>query len=157
MVTNKIFSSSEDVQNIMQESFANTGLNSYGVTLRVMSVSKSKSVLKLTKASPTTEFLVDKSSILQVYVYEAAFERLPEESKHLLIEMMFSSVSYDLDKDKLVIDTNPLHQIFSMRRKYKDNFDDVLDKIELGDAIILEIEDELKAQKEAERELKSKK
>lgn len=151
MVTNKIFTSSDDVQEFLSDSFAETGLSSYGVTLKVMSVSKSKSILKLTKASPTTEFLINKPSTIQVYVYEDAFVRLPDDAKKIFAELAFASVGYDLDKDKLVVDTNPIHQILSLRNKYSDNFNDVLDKIELGDIVIAEIEEEHKAQKEAEK------
>lgn len=152
MVTNKIYSSSDDVQDFLFNVFKETGLQDYGgVTLKVMSVTKSKSVLKLTKASPTTEFLLNKPSTIQVYVYEEAFDKLPDDAKRILAEMVFASVSYDLEKDKLNVDTNPIHQILSLRHKYSDNFNDILDKIELADIVIAEIEESRKEQKEADK------
>lgn len=150
----KIFTTSDDVLEIVDKKFQETSLNEYGVTLKVMSVTKSKDIIKVSKASATTEFIAKKDGMVQLFIYEAAFDRLPDDAKEMLIEMALSNVSYDTDKDKILVETNPFKQIFAMRKKYGN---DILDKMELSSVIIEEIEEEEKEKKIAEREAKKAK
>ncbi len=149
----KFFETSADIVELAEEIFDKTGLNSYGLQLKVMSVGKSKDVVKVSKANPTTEFLTKKEGIIQLQVYEAAFERLDDEARMMFLEMAFSNISYDLDKDKINVDNVPFHQVFRMRAKYGEAF---LNKLELGYIIIDQIEEENKARKEEEKAAKSK-
>lgn len=150
----KFFETSADIVELAEEIFEKTSLNSYGLQLKVMSVGKSKDVVKVSKANPTTEFLTKKEGIIQLQVYEAAFERLDDEARIMFLEMAFSNISYDLDKDKINVDNVPFHQVFRMRAKYGETF---LNKLELGYIIIDQIEEENKARKEEEKAAKSKK
>jgi hypothetical protein len=150
----KFFKTNEDVTNFITNKFRELELNSYGVTLKIMSTSKAKEILKLTKASQSTQFLIQQDDVIQVQVYEAAFERLSEEAKHLLTEMMFSNISFDLDKDKMEVDTNPFNQIFRMRQKYGNV---IIDHMELGSLVMAQIAEEELAAKEMAKELKKSK
>lgn len=147
----KIFATSEDVSEMIENKFKETGLNEYGVTLKIMSVTKAKEVIKVSKASATTEFIAKKDGMVQVFVYEAAFERMTDEAKNMLVEMALSNISYDTEKDKIIVETNPFKQIFAMRRKYGDV---IVDNLEISSTIIEEIEEEEKERKIAEREAK---
>ena len=150
----KFFKTNEEVSTFITNKFRELELNSYGLTLKIMSTNKSKDILKLTKASQSTQFLIQQDDVIQVQVYEAAFERLSEEAKHLLTEMMFSNISFDLDKDKMEVDTNPFNQIFRMRQKYGNV---ILDHMELGALVMSQIAEEELAAKEAAKELKKSK
>ena len=147
----KFFNTSEDVIETISNKINEMGLNNYGITFKIMSTNKSKEIIKVSKASPATEFLTKKDSIIQICVYEAAFDRLTDDAKDILVEMALSNISYDLDKDKLTVESNPFIQLFNTRKKYGEN---VLDKLELSYLIIKEIEEEEKERKQAEKENK---
>lgn len=150
----KFFKTNEEVTEFISNKFRELELNSYGLTLKIMSTNKAKEILKLTKASQSTQFLIQQEDVIQVQVYEAAFERLSEEAKHLLTEMMFSNISFDLDKDKMEIDTNPFNQIFRMRQKYGNV---IVDHMELASLVMSQIAEEEQAAKEALKEAKKNK
>ena len=147
----KIFESNEEIIAVANEMFEQTGLSNYGLTLKVMSVPKSKEILKISKASPATEFLTNKDGIIQLFVYEAAFDRLDEESQKMLLEMVFSNVWFDTDKDKINIDNIPYSALLKMRQKYGNV---ILDKVELAILTMKQIEDEEKEAKEQAKEAK---
>ena len=148
----KIFDSSEDIVEMIENKFDEVGLANYGLNIKVMSVTKSKDIIKAAKASATVEHLTHKNDLVTVTVYEEAFDRLPDDVKGMFVDMAMSNVSYDFEKDKLNVDTAPFNQIFRMRQKYGDT--EFLNALELGNSIIEQIEEEAKAKKEAEREAK---
>lgn len=150
----KFFSTSEDLLEKVNGKFSETGLESYGVNLKVMSVKKAKDAIKVSKVNETAQFILKKESMIQMCLYEAVLERIDDEAVDMLIEMALSNVSYDIDKDKLVVDSNPYNQIFRMRKKYGDM---VLNTLELTSIIMLEIEEEEKERKQAEKEAKKAK
>lgn len=147
----KLFESNEEIVAIANEMFEETGLSNYGLTLRVMSVPKAKEILKVSKASPATEFLTNRDGIIQLFVYEAAFDRLDEESQKMLLEMTFSNVWFDNDKEKINIDNVPYSSLLKMRQKYGNV---ILDKVELAIMTMQQIEDEEREAKEQAREAK---
>ena len=147
----KYFTTSDDIAEIVNRKFQETRLGSYGVNLKTLSVKKAKEVVKVSKASAATEFIAKKDDMIQLFIYEEVFDRLTDEVKDMLIEMALSNVSYDSEKDKLNVDTNPFNQIFSMRRKYGNV---ILDNLELASMLILQVEEEEKERKQAEREAK---
>lgn len=150
----KYFTTSEDIAEIVNRKFQETGLSGYGVNLKTLSVKKAKEVVKVSKASAATEFIAKKDDMIQLFIYEEVFDRLPDEVKDMLIEMALSNVSYDVDKDKLNVDSNPFNQIFSMRKKYGNV---ILDNLELASMLILQVEEEEKERKQAERDAKKAK
>jgi hypothetical protein len=122
-----------------------------GVDLKVLSVTKSKSVLKVQRANAATHFMTKKDILLTVY--EEAFDRLSDEHKNLLMEGVISNISYDTEKDKLNVDTDFAKEIFRMRRKYP-NYVDIAEETYL---VIEQIEDEERRRKEEERLAKKEK
>lgn len=150
----KIFKTSEDIENLVRSQFAETGLESYGLNLEVMSLSKAKDIIKVSKASATTEFLTKSEGVITLFVYEKALERLNIESQNKIIEMALSNVSYDSEKDKINIDTQPFNQVFRMRQKYGDAF---LNCLESAYYAISQIELEEKEAKEFEKSQKKNK
>ena len=151
----KLFTTSEDICELITEEFSKTDLESYGINLSIMSTKKAKDVIKVTKASPTTEFIIKQEDVIQVCVYEAAFDRLTDDVKQRLVEMALSIVHFDSEKDKLTVDSNPYTQLFNGSRKYGAEV--ALNTIELSYAVIAQIEEEEKAKKEEEKASKKKK
>lgn len=153
-IMGKLFNTSDDIIELIEQKFNETLLKDYGLTLKIMSTTKSKDLIKVSKATPATEFIANKNGMIQICVYEAAFDRLNDDAKEMLVEMALSNINYDVEKDKITIETNPFVQIFNMRRKYGD---EILNKIELSMMIITEIENEEKERKLMEKENKKNK
>ena len=149
----KIFETDAEIVDLAETVYGETGLAQMGFTLKVMSVTKSKDLLKVSKANATTEFLVNDTDIITLYVYEDAFKRLGEDYMRVLMEGAFSNVYYDTEKEKLMIDNTRYGEFIRMRRKYP-TYGDI---IETSVAVMEEIEQEEKQRKEAEKENKSKK
>lgn len=147
----KIFETSADIAELAQDKFEETGLAQMGINLKVLSVTKSKAVLKATRANATTHHLTGKDVIL--IVYEEAFDRLTDDFKNKLMEGAISNISYDTEKDKLNVEGDYAKELFRMRRKYAD----YVDIAETSYLVIEEIEEEEKKRKEAEREMKKAK
>ena len=147
----KIFETSADIAELAQDKFEETGLAQMGINLKVLSVTKSKVVLKATRANATTHHLTGKDVIL--IVYEEAFDRLTDDFKNKLMEGAISNISYDTEKDKLNVEGDYAKELFRMRRKYAD----YVDIAETSYLVIEEIEEEEKKRKEAEREMKKAK
>ena len=54
----KLFKTSDEVYEFITNEWSNHGCSNIGVNLKVVSTPKSKQILKLSKASATTEFLI---------------------------------------------------------------------------------------------------
>ena len=141
----KFFETSADIAELAQAKFEETGLPQMGIDLKVISVTKSKNVLKATKAGATIQYLTKKDAIL--VIYEEAFDRLSDEYKEKLMEGAISNISYDTEKDKLNVEGDIAKELFRMRRKY-ENYVDVM---EASYIVIEEIEDEERRRKEEEK------
>lgn len=147
----KFFETSEDVKELIQNKFEETGLPNYGINLKILSITKNKNILKASKASATVQYLTNKDAIL--IVYEEAFDKLSEEYKIKLIEGALSNIAYDTEKDKLIVEQDIAKEMFRMRKKY-DNY---VDMMEASYLVIEQIEEEEKERKEAEKANKKRK
>lgn len=141
----KLFETSQDIKDLVQNVWEDTSLPQMGINLKVISTPKAKQVLKVQRANATTHFITQKDVILTVF--EEAFDRMTDEHKNILMEGAISNVSYDTEKDKLNVDGDFAKEIFRMRRKYP-NYTDIAEESYI---VIEQIEDEEKARKEQER------
>jgi len=141
----KIFKTSEDVLDLALNKFEETSLSELGINLKVLSTSKAKNVLKVSRANAILNNLTNNDIIL--VIYEEAFDRLNDEHKEKLLEGCLSNVSYDSEKDKLNVDGDIAREIFRMRRKYPE----YVDILEASYIAIEQIEEEEKERKEAEK------
>lgn len=141
----KLFSTSQDIKDLAQIKWEDTGLAQMGINLKCISTPKAKAILKVQRANATTNFLTKNDVILTVF--EEAFDRLSDEHKNILMEGAISSISYDSEKDRLNVDGDFAKEIFRMRRKYP-NYTDIAEESYI---VIEQIEDEEKARKEQER------
>ena len=134
----KFFETSQDIAELVQSKWENTGLAQMGIELKLISVTKAKNVLKASKAGATINYLTKKDAFL--IIYEEAFDRLSDEYKERIIEGALSNISYDTDKDKLNVETDIAKELFRMRRKY-ENYVDIMEASYL---VINQIEEEEK-------------
>ena len=145
----KFFETSQDIAELVQSKWENTGLAQMGIELKLISVTKAKNVLKASKAGATINYLTKKDAFL--IIYEEAFDRLSDEYKERILEGALSNISYDTDKDKLNVETDIVKELFRMRRKY-ENYVDIMEASYL---VISQIEEEEKERKEAEKAKKA--
>lgn len=150
----KFFETSDEYVELIENQFSKTNLDTMGINLKVLSTTKAKDVLKVSRTSAVTNYLTKGETDILVMVYEQAFDRLTPDVQNMWAEMVLSAVSYDTEKDKLNIDTNPFGPFFNMRRKYGDV---AADNLELAYLAIQQIEDEEKERKEAEKAAKKTK
>lgn len=151
----KLFKTSDDIYEFITNEWNNTENSKIGVRLKVISTQKAKQILKLSKASATTEYLIREQDVLTLVVYEEAWDRLSEMNKILLLKGIFSVVSYDTEKERLIIDNRPYADLFNMRHTKDANGNEYLDKydntLETCALLLQQIEDEQKQAKEEEK------
>ena len=145
----KIFKTAADIADLAQSKFEMTNLAQMGISLKVLSVTKAKNVLKVSRAGAILNKLTNNDVIL--LIYEEAFDRLSDEFKDKLMEGAISNVSYDPEKDKLSVEGDIAKEIFRMRRKY-NNYVDIM---ETSYVVIDQIEEEEKQRKEEEKQRKA--
>lgn len=154
----KLFKTSDDIFEFINKAWQETTCAQVGINLKIMSTPKAKQILKLSKESARTEFLIREEKIITLVVYEKAWDLLDELNQMLLIKGIFSLVNYDLEHDKIIIDNRPYADLFNMRHccdmegnEYLDKYDNAL---EIAAMAISQIErDEVEA-KNMERERK---
>ena len=108
----KFFETSQDIAELVQSKWEETGLAQMGIELKLISVTKAKNVLKASKAGATINYLTKKDAFL--IIYEEAFDRLSDEYKEKIIEGALSNISYDTDKDKLNVETDIAKELFGI-------------------------------------------
>lgn len=145
----KFFETSQDIAELVQSKWENTGLAQMGIELKLISVTKAKNVLKASKAGAAINYLTKKDAFL--IIYEEAFDRLSDEYKERILEGALSNISYDTDKDRLNVETDIAKEMFRMRRKY-ENYIDIMETSYLT---IEQIEDEERQKKEEEKARKA--
>lgn len=123
----KIFETDQSIQELVKERFAASGLEEVGLNLRVMSVTKQREVVKANKAADATEFLINKPGTVQVFIYESVFNNLDYDTQIFLIDLALSNISYNSEKDKIVVDSNPYNSLFKARQKVGDSAIDMLE------------------------------
>ena len=145
----KFFETSEDIASLAQAKFEETSLPQMGIELKIISTTKSKNILKASKASATVQYLTKRDALL--VIYEEAFDRRSDDMKEKLMEGALSNISYDDEKDKVNVEGDIAKEIFRMRKKY-DNYVDMLEASYLA---VEQIEEEEKQKKEEEKARKS--
>lgn len=154
----KLFKTSDDVFEFITKEWEAMSISSIGINLKIVSTPKSKQILKLSKASATTEFLIREEDVITLIVYEDAWNRIDEFNQLLLIKGVFSLISYDYDHDKLLIDNRPYADLFNMRHACDASGNEYLEKydnaLEISALTIQQIEDEERQKKEEEKEKK---
>lgn len=144
---------SQENRDIVEQVIADTGLDNY-MNFDVVATTKSKTLIKVSRANAYTEYKTKSPDLIVVAVYEAAFDRLTDEQKDILVRDAINTVGYDTEKDKVIIGCPQITVSVGGLQKWGDK---LLNASECGVAAITQIEEEEKEKKEQEKALKKSK
>lgn len=101
----KYFDVTEENQEFIDNIFQQTGLHNYinFIILGVPKEPEKNSVIKVAKNNPVAEKLGNCPESVVCFLYEEAFDRLDEDTKKLLVEDAVATLSYDTEKDKIIV------------------------------------------------------
>ena len=150
----KLTMASPDIEKLVQDVATEMGLTQMGVEFQALNTKKAKEVVKISKASEVTEILSDKENLVVVIVYEEAFDRVEDKDKWMWVRMALDCISYDMEKDKISLNT----PIVAVPLGYYQKYGNVaVQNAELALLTIQQIQDEEKEKKNAEKALKKSK
>ena len=95
---------SEEIENLVIEISNEIGLINYGIDFQPLCVNKAKEVCKIVKANELAEYASNREDLVFILCYEDAFDLVDEKTKYMWLRMEMDKVSYDTEKDKIVID-----------------------------------------------------
>ena len=144
---------SDENQKLVDETIAKTGLNNY-MNIRCLSIAKQKPVIKVSRANATTEYVGKLSDTVFLYIKENVFDMLETPQKIMVVQDALSQVSYDLEKDKILI-TKP--EICVSLESYRIYGESIIKTMEAAYMAQQAIDEEEREKKAAERENKKKK
>lgn len=123
------------------------------VEMNVFDMMKStKDVIKIKKTSEPMEVKLDGEDMIDVYIYEAAFDLVDDGTRRIWIENAMSQVNYNMEKSKVVLNKEPtITATIGMLNKYKGV---IVQKLELATETIRQIKEKEKEAKAAEKESK---
>ena len=155
----KYSQASQEIEELVNEIANELGLINYGVDFQPLCVNKAKEVVKLVKANELAEYASNREDLVFVLCYEEAFDALgfdeqANKNKYMWIRTEMEKVSYDTEKDKLVIGCPQITIPVGLYEKVKGA---VVDAALLGQYTIASIEQKKKEEAEARKALKSKK
>jgi hypothetical protein len=90
----------EDTQTLFNEVIEATGLNNY-INITVLTNNKSKDIFKVNKSNELLKYRTGDDVI--IVLNENIFEKLHDEQKRIVVEEAIAYISFDTEKDKLVI------------------------------------------------------
>ncbi len=144
---------SEETQELIDNISNETGLIQF-IDIEAVSVPKSKKVIDIKRCPPLGEHVAGKRDVVCVIVYEKAFERLSEEQQEILMRDAFNSVSFDGEKDRIIIGCPQIIVSCDGRVKWGDK---LINAAETAVLTIQQIIDEEKEEKEQAKALKKSK
>lgn len=150
----KIRNASEEYVKLVKSVADSIGIGKY-VEINVFDMGKSnKEVIKVKKTSVPMEVKLEGEDMIDVYLYEDAFDLVEDSTKRFWIESALCQVGYDMEKSKIVIGAEPTINIpEGIYEKYKDV---AIQQLRLANLTISQIKDKEKQEKE-ERKAKNKK
>ena len=145
---------SEEYVELVEKIADEIGIGRY-VALNVFDMKKSKKdVIKVKKTSVPMEVSLDGEDMLDVYIYEKAFDLADDEAKRLWIEGALSQVGYDMEKGQIIVNQEPMITLtLGMYHKYKEK---AIENAELAIYTINQIEEREKEEKQNAKEMKKK-
>jgi hypothetical protein len=144
---------------LVEEAVSETGLDRMGVDFQVYNLLKTKNeVVRVQKANEIAEILTNREDLVIVAIYEKAFDRVDDKTRRMWIESALTKVSYDTEKDKLVIGGEPAITVpLGMYHKYDKLAVDMAELEQLTLQQIRDEEEEEKERKKAEKKEKKQK
>jgi hypothetical protein len=90
----------EDTQSLFNEVIESTGLNNY-INITVLANNKAKEIFKVNKSNELLKYRTGDDVI--IVLNENIFEKLTDEQKRIVVEEAIAYISFDSEKDKVII------------------------------------------------------
>lgn len=147
----KITKASDDVIDAVQKVVDSMGLFNYA-SFFVLNITGQKQLVKVGKASATTEYFSKSSDSVIVYVNEELYGMLEPIQREMLIANALYGVNYDTERDKLNVAQPELGISLPAYRKYGIELMNAAEAVQLALQQIKEKEDERKASKKRKKD-----
>ena len=153
MAKSKYSEASETIERLVNDIANELNLINYGVDFQPLCVSKAKEVCKVVRANDLAEYASKREDLVFVICYEDAFDLVDEKTQYMWLRTEMDKVSYDTEKDKLVIGCPSITIPVGMYEKYKG---EVVDAALVGQYTIAQIEEKKKEEAEQRKALRTK-
>lgn len=153
MAKSKYSEASETIERLVNDIANELNLINFGVDFQPLCVNKAKEVCKVVKANDLAEYASKREDLVFVICYEEAFDQVDEKTQYMWLRTEMDKVSYDTEKDKLVIGCPSISIPVGMCEKYKGA---VVDAALLGQYTIAQIEEKKKEEAEQRKALRTK-
>jgi hypothetical protein len=90
----------EDTQSLFNKVIETTGLNNY-MNINVLADNKAKDIFKVNKSSELLKYRTGDD--VNIILNESIFDKLTNEQKRIVVEEAIAYISFDTEKDKVVI------------------------------------------------------
>ena len=148
----KLTKASPDIEKLVQDISEEIVSSHLGaVEFKVFCTKKAKEIVKISKASAIHEADVERENIINVVIYEEAFDRADTQTQRMWIRMVLDPIYYDSEKDKIDIKCPMLNIPLGFYQKHGD---EACKSAEFAIHTIQQIEDEEKQRKEEAKALK---
>lgn len=142
----------EDLEKKVKDMSIEMGIKSMGINVEACGLKKSKKEIGVVlKGNDMVERLTNDPSLVLVALYEKAFERVDAQTQDIWIRGLLSQISYDADKDRIMINKPELNINLGMYRKFGEI---AMKKAELALITIQQINDEEKEAKSLKKQKK---
>ena len=144
----------EDIQKIVTDVATENGLQQIGIDFQALVTTKGKDVIKVVKANEFAEIVSDRADLVFVLIREDVFDAVDDKTRYLWVRMELEKVSYDDEKEKIVIGCPTITVPIGFYEKYRDV---AVDAALLQNYTLEQINDQEKERKRAEKEAKKNK
>lgn len=156
----KFTKATEETNEMVTKISQDLGLEGYGVEFEAIYVKKAKEVCKVVKANDYTKYKAEKEDLVFVVCYEDFFEGIDpmghayasEEDKFKALRLAMEQVSFDPEKEKLIIGCNSV----LLPVGYCINNDDVVKSALYNATIMAKIQQDKKEEEDKRKALRAK-
>ena len=160
----KFFKADESIVKIVDEIANELGLAQYGIDFETLDVVNLKEVVKIVKANEYAEYLSGREDLILVLVNGEAFDLLPDgpddngvDNKYMWLRLAMDQISYDGEKEKIIIGCPTLAIPVGCYEKYKGAAVDAALLAQYTLAQMAEKKAQERAEKAAQKKGKNKK
>jgi len=163
----KYSKATDEVERLVEDIAGELNLDNYGVDFQPIFVNKSKDVCKVIKANELFEYTSKREDLVFVVCNADVFAGADpqghpyadEKSMYLWLRTEMEKVSYDTEKDKLVIGCPSITLPVGLYEKYKEDGkdDNLIKNALLGQYLLAKIEQDRKEEAERKKAMRSKK
>ena len=145
---------SRELDNDLKELVTNLaiGLKNMGITIEPIRLTSKKSYGEVVKSNALTTLFTGNPDMVCVAINEELFAILDDETQKILIENLLSTITYDNEKEKVIINKPEIMYSVAMHQEYKGV---IANKIEAAYHGLQQLEEMRKEQKEAEKAAKA--